>query len=147
MKIFKHDSTVVCDIDSVWDFFTDSNHFEKISPRNLSELLLKATNQKLSLGTEVWISTSLFVTREWHSKIIKFEPYEHVDKMQGGIFTSWTHTHKFTSINNTQTKISDEIVFQMPFGIVGRIIEMILLRKLRTFFEYRTIKTKQILET
>ena len=147
MKIFKHDVVVECDIDSVWDFFTDSNHFEKISPNNLNERLLRTTNQKLSLGVEVWISTSLFVTRNWHSKIIRFEPYEYSDRMQGGLFTTWTHTHKFISINNRQTKISDEIAFQMPFGIVGKMVEMILLWKLRAVFECRAIKTKQILET
>ena len=125
-------------------FFTDSDHFEKISPSNLNEKLVRTTSQKLSLGTEVWISTSLFVSRNWHSKIIKFQPYEYVDKMQGGIFTTWTHTHRFTKISSKKTKISDEIVFHLPFWIFGRVAETILLRKLKTIFEYRTIKTEQI---
>lgn len=146
MKTYRHEFAVNSEIERVWDFFTDIKHFEMISPKNLNEVLLKASNTRLTEGTNVWLSTDLFVKRTWHSKIIKSEPYEYVDEIREGLFKRWTHTHRFTRITDSQTSVMDEIAFELPYGLIGRILELIILNKLESIFKQREIKAREVLE-
>ena len=146
LRKFRHEFVVKAGIDSVWDFFTDPTHFETISPSNLKERLIKSSNPKLVEGTEVWISTSLFMKRRWHAVITKSVPYEYVDSIAGSVFKSWSHIHKFIPTGDGATRVIDEIIFECRYGLMGRIIEVAIASKLPGIFHFRETKTKEILE-
>jgi ligand-binding SRPBCC domain-containing protein len=46
---------VNCDIDRVWEFYTDINHLEIITPRKMELKITNATSQKLTQGSEIWL--------------------------------------------------------------------------------------------
>jgi ligand-binding SRPBCC domain-containing protein len=143
---FRHEFVARAGIDLVWDFFTDPTHFETISPVDLNERLIRTSNPKLVQGTEVWISTSLFMARVWHATITKSTPYEYVDSVKGSFFKCWTHTHRFVPIENGATRVIDEIIFECRYGPIGKIFEAVIASKLPDIFRFREAKTKEILE-
>jgi ligand-binding SRPBCC domain-containing protein len=49
--------------------------------------------------------------------------YEYVDEMLVGQFKKWRHLHKFRNIDGKQTEIIDEIEFELPYGILGKLFE------------------------
>jgi len=38
-------------------------------------------------------------------------------------FKKWRHLHKFYNIDGKQTEVVDEIQFQLPYGIFGKLFE------------------------
>ena len=109
------------DIEKVWQFYTDIKHLEIISPKKLNLKIITTTNQKIILGQEVTISAKIIIQRIWHSKIIFFQKYEYIDVMLVGPFNKWKHFHKFKQINNNKTEVIDEVEFDLPYGIFGKI--------------------------
>ncbi len=85
--------------------------------------------------------------RKWKSKITNLKPYHYVDEMLNWPLKKWKHTHIFQKINENETNIVDEIGFEMPFGILGKLFERYVYAKLTEIFEYRKISTKKNLES
>ncbi len=73
----------------------------------------------------------------WHSKITFLEKYDYIDEMLDGPFKKWRHLHKFHNIYGKQTKVIDEIVFELLYGILGRLFEGYVYKLLRNIVEYR----------
>ena len=135
-----------CDIDRVWEFYTDIKHLEIISPKEIELKIMNATSQKLSQGSEIWLEgkiiVMLFKRSMWHSKITSFsvspQQYLYVDEMLNGPFKKWRHLHKFHSVDNNnnqkQTQVIDEIHFELPYGIIGKLFDGMRIEGLRKSF-------------
>jgi ligand-binding SRPBCC domain-containing protein len=101
-----------CDIDRVWEFYTDIKHLEIISPKEIELKIMNATSQKLSQGSEIWLEGKiiviLFKRSMWHSNITSFsvspQQYLYVDEMLNGPFKKWRHLHKFHSVDNNNNQ-------------------------------------------
>ena len=83
---------------------------------------------------------------KWHSKITFFEEHEYIDEMLSGPFKKWRHLHRFHSIDGRQTEVIDEVEFELPFGILGKLFEGYAYKQLQNTFEYRKIATVKALE-
>lgn len=129
------------DIEKVWQFYTDIKHLEIISPKKLNLKIITTTNQKIILGQEVTISAKIVIQRIWHSKIIFFQQYEYIDVMLEGPFNKWKHIHKFKKINKNKTEVIDEVEFDLPYGIFGKIISLYVSKILKKIFEHRKEET------
>lgn len=141
MKRFEHSFVVDSDIDKVWKFYTDINHLKIITPKKMNLEILKTTHEFIEEGTEVWLRANLITDSRWHSKITHLKPYEYTDEMISGRFKIWEHLHKFNKIDNTKTEIIDQIDFQLPYGILGRLFENYVTIVLSKIFEYRKQET------
>ncbi|HEX7258533.1 MAG TPA: SRPBCC family protein [Nitrososphaeraceae archaeon] len=129
------------DIEKVWQFYTDIKHLEIISPKKLNLKIITTTNQKIILGQEVTISAKIIIQRIWHSKITFFQQYEYIDEMLTGPFNKWKHIHKFKQINKNKTEVIDEVEFDLPYGIFGKIASIYASKKLKKIFEHRKEET------
>lgn len=147
MKRFEHSFVVDTDIDKVWKFYTDINHLKIITPKKMKLEILKTTHEFIEEGTEVWLRANLITSSHWHSKITYLKPYEYADEMISGRFKIWKHLHKFNKIDNTKTEIIDQIDFQLPCGILGRLFENYVAIILSKIFEYRKQKTVKTLKS
>ena len=47
----------------------------------------------------------------------------------------------FNNIEGKQTEIIDEVEFELPYGILGKLIEGYAYKQLQNIFEYRKITT------
>jgi ligand-binding SRPBCC domain-containing protein len=81
------------------------------------------------------------------SKIIEFNrPYQFTDKMQKGAFKSMKHIHEFIE-QGEGTLMKDTLEFQSPLGIIGTLVDIIVLKHyMKKFVNDRNIKLKAILE-
>jgi len=147
--VFRHEFVVDCEVEKVWNFFTDPKHFEAISPVDLNERLVRASNNTLVLGTDIWISTDLFFRRTWHARVVKLEePYEYDDEVYDRLLKNWIHRHSFVKIGaKKKTSVIDEITFKFGYGQFGRIVKRIVFTALEPIFPHRASKTKEILQT
>lgn len=137
MRSFFHTFTVKANIDKVWEFYVDIRHLKVISPPKMHLEIVKSTHQKLVQGSEVWLTGILVTRSNWHSIITSLAPYEYVDEMITGRFNVWKHIHAFDKIDNEHTEVIDKIEFEMHYGIIGRLLEGVVLSILQRIFDYR----------
>jgi len=149
---------VNCPIDRVWQFYTDIKHLEIITPTEINLKITSATSQKLTQGSEFWFEGRIMMIRKrsrWHSTISSYsvspQQYQYVDEMLTGPFKIWRHWHKFYDVDNNnnqkQTQVIDEIDFELPYGIIGKLFDGYAYRRLETLFCNRKLATIRALET
>lgn len=58
--------------------------------------------------------------------------------MLSGPFKRWKHVHKFLyDIEQNQTEVVDEVEFELPYGLVGKMLEGFVTNQLRKIFDHR----------
>lgn len=150
MKYFYNVFEVNSNIEKVWLFYTDLKHLEIISPSDIKLHLIESTDKILKKGTVACFYGRIIISSQWCSKITFFEKYEYVDEMiQKGNKRPpfrWSHTHTFNEIDDRKTRVVDKIVFELPFGLVGKLLEFYIELKLLKIFKHREQATKKFLE-
>lgn len=75
----------------------------------------------------------------------------YVDEMLTGPFKIWRHWHKFYDVdsiyNQKQTQVIDEIDFELPYGILGKLFDSYVHRRLEKLFCNRKLATIRASET
>lgn len=66
--------------------------------------------------------------------------------MLEGPFKKWKHRHIFYHIDGKQTKVLDEIEFELPYGIFGKLFEGYANQQVQRIFEHRKTATIAVLE-
>ncbi|MGA7897921.1 MAG: SRPBCC family protein [Nitrososphaeraceae archaeon] len=148
MRSFTHTFNVNCHIDKAWSFYTEVKHLKLITPLEVDIQIIDTTSQTIVAGQEIWLSGKIIAKKRsrWHSRITFFKPYEYIDEMLEGPFKRWKHRHIFYDREGKQTKILDEIEFELPCGIFGRLFEGYANKHLQKIFEHRKIATRAALE-
>ena len=150
LSTFRHIFVVNDNIARVWEFYTDIKHLEIITPKEMDLKIINATtSQKLTQGSEIWIAGKIiFLTKTtWHSKITSLKLYEYVDEMLKGPFKKWRHSHRFYDINQKQTQVIDEVDFELPYGIIGKLLfKGYAYNHLKKIFAHRRMATIKALE-
>jgi ligand-binding SRPBCC domain-containing protein len=152
MKYFHNEFEVNSNIEKVWAFYTDLKHLEIISPSDIKLHLIQSTDKILNKGTVACLyGKIIIISAQWCSKITFFEKYEYVDEMiQNGNkrspFRLWSHRHRFKEIDVYKTRVVDKIEFELPFGLLGKLLEFYIEFKLLKIFKHREHATKKFLE-
>ena len=139
-------SIINCSAEELFDFHTDSANIKAITPPNTKVELLNQDSttyegKVLSLKT-----TRLFIPTYWDVKIQKLErPNILIDIALRSPLKYWRHQHIFTQKNNG-CELCDIIEYELPLGILGKLVAPLFERDINQMFEYRHKKTKQILE-
>jgi ligand-binding SRPBCC domain-containing protein len=97
------------------------------------------TSGMVELGDEItWEAVHFGVQHRLTSKIVEFDrPRIFIDEMQSGPFKRWHHEHIF-EIQDSGTLMIDEVDYASPFGLIGRIADMLYLeRHMRRFLQRR----------
>jgi ligand-binding SRPBCC domain-containing protein len=102
------------------------------------------TSGMVKLGDEItWEATHFHVRQRLTSKIVAYErPRIFEDQMQRGPFKHWHHKHIFET-RGAGTLMIDEVNYSSPFGIIGRIVDMLYLENyMRKFLLRRNAHIK-----
>ena len=137
LKTFHHSFVVDVSIDNVWDFYTDLRHLEIITPKRLDLKIIESSSNTITFGQTAHFSSKLLTRMTWRTKITACKPYTYVDEMSNSIFKRWKHTHVFHKINENQTKVKDEVEFELQYGFLGKMFERYALDKLKKIFTHR----------
>jgi ligand-binding SRPBCC domain-containing protein len=147
LRIFKHSFTLSTHVEKVWEFYTDIEHLNLVTPKEVNLKVLDSTGKRFIQGTQFWIrGRILLFPIEWHSVIKSITPYEYVDEMLSGPFRRWVHLHKFRyDFELKQTQVVDEVGFELPYGMLGKLLDGLAIYELQKIFEYRKKTTVELL--
>ena len=95
-----------------------------------------------------WRGRHFGLTLQHTSKITRYEPPAYFqDVMTAGAFKTFVHDHRFQE-QNGGTVMRDELKFSAPFGVLGSMVERLVLRAYLTRFLFERNKfVKQIAES
>lgn len=135
-------------MEKVWEFYTDIEHLNLVTPKDVKLNVLDSTGKRFIQGTQFWIQGRILLFPiKWHSIIISITPYEYIDEMLTGPFKRWVHIHRFHyDVELNQTQVVDEVGFELPCGMLGKLLERLAIYELKKVFKYRKKITVEILE-
>jgi ligand-binding SRPBCC domain-containing protein len=81
----------------------------------------------------------------WTTQIRTWKPpYRFTDVQLAGPFKLWHHTHRFVA-HEGGTLITDVVRYRVPFGVIGRIANVLLVRAdVQRIFRFRQERISQI---
>ena len=107
------------------------------------------TDGMIGLGQTVTFEGTHFGMRQRLTvQVTAFErPHLFVDEMTEGNFRSFKHIHEFVRVRSG-TLMRDKIIWTSPFGILGKLVDKLLLEShLRNLVTTRNARLKQLAET
>lgn len=93
----------------------------------------------IGLGEFVtWRARHFGITWTMTSTITEWDrPHRFVDEQRTGPFRSFRHEHRFEPVEHG-TRLTDDVEFEAPFGMLGRVVERLVLgRYLRHLIDVR----------
>jgi ligand-binding SRPBCC domain-containing protein len=144
LKSFEQSFLVNYGVDEVWNFYTDINHLEIVTPPNLKLKIIETSDRQIVEGLRITVSGRLALyNSKWYSKIslVDKSKYKYIDEMVKGPFKKWKHEHIFSKIEKNLTVVTDKIEFELPFFFFGKLGEGYVEKRLKKIFEYRKIQT------
>lgn len=123
----------------VFAFFSDPVNLERITPPWLGFHIEHTSDRPVRAGTEIRYRLRLHgIPLRWSSRISECVDQEmFADEQVTGPYRRWYHRHLFRAVA-TGVEIDDIVEYVMPFGIVGRLVHSIAVRrKLNVIFDYR----------
>ena len=135
------------DRQTLWEFVSVPQNLNLITPPDLAfrikgeppakaiaGLLLEYEVKVPRLGWTPWLTEIKYVN----------EGFSFMDEQRVGPYKLWMHTHRLEEVNRG-TKMTDDIIYQIPFGIFGSIAHVVFVRRtLERIFQYRREKLEEI---
>jgi len=83
----------------------------------------------------------------WDGIIAEYVEHSYFRDVQTkGPFGAWSHTHSFVA-EADGTRVNDRVEYEPPFGLIGKLLNPILVRPSLAFmFKHREKKTRELLE-
>jgi len=124
----------------VFAFFSKAENLEQFTPPWLHFQILTVDPTPVQKGTLIRYALRwrIFPIR-WTTEITEWEPpHRFVDLQLKGPYKLWHHEHRFIS-EGDGTRITDEVQYMLPFGILGSIAHAVKVKRdVETIFAYRT---------
>lgn len=126
-----------------------SADFHVASTKHTSEKIVGGvTSGLMGLGDLVEFEAYHFgVKQRLCAKIVSFDPPNHFrDTQVRGIFRSFDHDHYFSEAPGG-TLMKDIFEFECPFGMIGKMVDPLVARHLRSFLTSRALEIKRAAES
>ena len=124
----------------VFGFFSRPENLERLTPKNLGFRILTPTPIVMKEWSVIDYSIRIAgLPVRWTTLITLYEPpHRFVDLQLKGPYSYWHHTHTFSD-SADGTLITDEVRYALPFGILGRLVRALVVRRqLDTIFRDRS---------
>ena len=129
------------DMNTAWDFFSSAKNLAVITPPEMGfKIMTQIEGKEIYEGMLIdYTVKPLFGIRlHWQTEIFKVnKPDCFMDRQLKGPYKVWEHTHTFLEKDNG-ILMTDEVKYQIPFGIVGQMVNsLIVRRKIENIFSFR----------
>jgi ligand-binding SRPBCC domain-containing protein len=148
MKFIK-ESRIAAPPEQVFAFHESEGALQQLTPP-CEKLEVVEGGPSLKPGSRVVLRTKVGpVTLKWVAEHTEYDPPRFfADYQVSGPFASWYHRHHFLDDGGGGTILRDEVEYQPPLGLLGRVVSSgFLERKLMKMFGYRHDVTKRIVES
>ncbi|MGP0069187.1 MAG: SRPBCC family protein [Isosphaeraceae bacterium] len=148
MMRFVKESRIAAPPGVVFAFHESPGAFQQLAPP-WERVKVVEGGDSLKPGSRVVLSVPLGLLRlRWIAEHTEYEPGRlFADRQVEGPFASWYHRHLFLDDGQGGTLLRDEVEFEPPMGMVGRLLAGNLLEsKLQRMFDYRHQITRKIVE-
>src|SRR5579872_1837094 len=139
MPCFEMVEELSASLSRVFDFFSRPANLPKLSPPELHMQLLSGPEQ-LHLGALITLQGRRWgLSQRVVSEVTAWEPERRfVDAQREGPFQKWIHTHQFEALPEGGTRVTDQIEYEPPGGMLRFIITAAAVeRDLKWVFGYR----------
>lgn len=129
-------------LDKAWEFFSSPKNLNKITPPDLSFKILSPESdiEKMYEGQIIMYKVKPFPFFEfnWVTEITQVRDNKFfIDEQRFGPYKFWHHQHHFREVMGG-VEMVDLLHYDLPFGIVGKLVHPILIeKKVNSIFEYR----------
>ena len=126
-------------ISEVFDFFSKPENLSTITPPKMNFHILTPSPINMKKGALIdYTINIMFISMRWRTLITKYDyPNLFVDQQIKGPYSFWHHTHTFKT-KGSGTIITDKLIYGIPFGLVGRLMNFIYIQHdIKNIFQYR----------
>jgi ligand-binding SRPBCC domain-containing protein len=127
-------------VNSVFDFFSNENNLEKITPPYLKFKVVGKNTENIEQGTLINYKLKVHgLPFKWKSNISSFVVDKtFTDEQVTGPYSKWVHRHDFIT-HKQGTLMVDEVVYKLPMGFFGKICAGYFVNKdVQNIFKYRS---------
>ncbi len=129
--------------EEAWKFLSDPKNLKKITPEYMGFDIVSGAEKEMYPGQIIeYIVKPVFgIPNKWVTEITHVvENKFFVDEQRFGPYALWHHKHFLKEIPGG-VEMEDLIHYKVPFGIIGQLVNPILVRpKLEEIFEFRRNK-------
>lgn len=129
--------------EEAWKFLSDPKNLKKITPEYMGFDIVSGADKEMYPGQiiEYIVKPVLGIPNKWVTEITHVvENKFFVDEQRFGPYALWHHKHFLKDIPGG-VEMEDLIHYKVPFGIIGQLVNPILVRpKLEEIFEFRRKK-------
>lgn len=141
MHSFTAEQWLPISTEDAWKFFSAPKNLALITPPELGfKIKTKLKNNEIYNGMiiDYTVKPLLGIPVHWQTEICKvLKPGFFTDRQLKGPYSVWEHTHTFEK-SNGGVLMKDEIIYQLPFGIIGELVHKLTVRnKIKKIFSYR----------
>jgi ligand-binding SRPBCC domain-containing protein len=135
-------------MDDCWKFFSTPKNLQVITPAKLNfKMLFEDVEEEMYPGQIIGhiIHPVWNIPIKWLTQITHMEKHRYfIDEQRAGPYKLWIHEHRFESISNG-VEITDTVYYMMPFGILGRMVHAIKVKRdLEHIFSFRSKKLEEL---
>jgi ligand-binding SRPBCC domain-containing protein len=146
---FKFEKSVVikAGLRELFNFHLNTQNITIISsPFPVIEKIEMSSNPLKTDSTVSLLLNFLIFRQNWIMKISEVKPFEVVTDIQvKGLFKVWEHKHIFEE-TNAGVKMTDNIIFSPPWGVIGLLTLPLLYLQLYLMFSDRHRRTRNFFE-
>ena len=145
---FVKESRIAAPPSEVFAFHEAPGAFERLAPPGRKLEVLEG-GDSIRDGARLTFRTALGpLPITWVAEHSEYDPpHGFADRQVSGPFASWFHRHRFLDDGEGGTILRDEVDYQPPLGLLGRLLAgPLLVRMLRQMFDHRHEVTKRLLE-
>lgn len=136
---FRSSQWVPRPVEEVFRFFSDAHNLEVLTPPWLSFKIITPGPIQIKSGAQIKYQIRLHgIPLKWTTEIRSWDPpHRFSDAQLSGPYSLWHHTHIFQS-ENGGTRMNDVVRYRLPFGILGRLVNIVQTRReIAAIFAYR----------
>ena len=127
--------------DEVWAFLSTPVNLNELTPPDLHFQILSEVPAQMYDGLTILyeIQIPLFGKRRWLTEIKHIQAGAFfVDEQRLGPYKLWYHQHRIERFEGERTRMTDRVVYQLPFGVLGSLVDKFWVRQmLEGIFDYR----------
>lgn len=130
-----------------WSFLSDPKNLKTITPDYMGFNILSGADRPMFAGQIIQyiVTPVLGIKTKWVTEITHVVDGDYfVDEQRFGPYALWHHKHFIKEVDGG-VEMEDIIDYKVPFGILGELVQPILVKpKLEEIFNYRTKKLEEL---